>query len=545
MAVRFTSIGLEVVYSDPSALRVTAVGLEVVVPLVQPPPAVTAPSIDEVPAPTTGITITAPSVQQYAPVELYKFFWGNGSGAGSSQDGVGGTAPTSFWEDFESYNAPTEMDTAGWVYSAGDFVGVTRSIGSGNGGGAGVMLEVPAGTQLGHIGPTQYIDVPVPAYYDSSGVPIQYTIKADMKLDAGFTTDAHYWLYGVGVFNSPGGLGAATADFGPEPAVRTSNWQTLQVEDIARAGTTASPIVRVTVGWGFLGYFTTYHDATIQFDNVRVLAPGETDTPPITSGPGQPLVTQNWTTADVPIVYNGETYLPLIGHRTNLASGSGERTASEFDLSVPFDHPVAELAKQGVPRGPIGYTMFRLDRSDLTQAIVPSRGQITRHRIEGRWCILTLGNVGTLLNRKLPRMLTQRHCPHVFGGPFCQRALGPITYEGCQVTAAAGRIVVVEGASVHASANNNPTFFEEGVLTTTDGLLEFIENQSGDTLTLKAPVPGLDEGNTVTLQGGCKHTAQACDLHANIAHFGGEIGMPDRNPFSGTGLSSPGSGTEA
>lgn len=258
------------------------------------------------------------------------------------------------------------------------------------------------------------------------------------------------------------------------------------------------------------------------------------------------LLELNYTSADVEIEYEGSTYVPFIAHRTSFNSGSGERTASEIDLSVPFDHPVATLARQGVPRGPIGVTVYRLDRQDTTDgaAAIPLQGQITRIReTSDRWTVITIGNTGTLLTRKLPRMLTQRTCPHVLGGPFCQVDLSAFTHADLTVSSIAGRQVTVEGAAT--AGGSDTTYFQEGVLLTADGLREFIESQSGDTLTLKQVVPGLGLDDTVTLIAGCDHQARTCDTRfANIARFGGEIGIPDRNPWTGAGLIGPGSTVE-
>lgn len=255
-----------------------------------------------------------------------------------------------------------------------------------------------------------------------------------------------------------------------------------------------------------------------------------------------PLLTLNYTTADLPITYEGEVYTPFVGARSSLQLGTGESSAHEIDLWCPLDHPIATLAETGVPRGPIGVIVYRLDRQDLSDgsAALILQGQIIRHMYEGRKAVLTLGNLGTLLARKVPRMLAQRHCPHVLYGPFCQLSLAAHTHEGLSVTGVSGRVITVSGASAIALAQGNPTYFQEGVLVTADGLREFIVAQSGDNLTLKQILPGLDledltEGTTVTLLAGCTHTASACDLLGNIEHFGGEIGIK-RNPFTGAGL---------
>jgi uncharacterized phage protein (TIGR02218 family) len=254
-----------------------------------------------------------------------------------------------------------------------------------------------------------------------------------------------------------------------------------------------------------------------------------------------PLLELNYTSADVEITYQGDLYVPFIAHRTEFKSGSGERTASEIDLSLPFDHPVSTLCMGNPGMTPIGCIVYRLDRQDTTDgaAAIPLQGQVTRHRIEGRWCVITLGNVGTLLTRKLPRMLTQRTCPHVLGGPFCQLNLTAFTHTGLTVSAVSGRQVTVSGAN--AIAGTDVHYFQEGVLRTADGRSMFIEafdaGTVADQLTLKERLDGLEENDVVTLVAGCDHQATTCDTRfANIEKFGGETGMPDRNPFTGGGL---------
>jgi uncharacterized phage protein (TIGR02218 family) len=470
------------------------------------------------------------------PAELYRFYHGNGSVAGTSAGGVASSESSAAQETFEQY-ADTDAMLAVWSVDVQDFTDATVTLDPTGGvsGGQAIKIFVPSGIKGGFgLGPN--------ATRTFSGLEPNavYRLQCQLKYDATFPDDSNYLSFLMHVEGS-------NFDWLSDPEHPAAAWPftgqyaLLDYDDNGiewEIGTDGSGDAEFSFGWVHVVFGLVSLDHSIWIDNIRLTGPVEEEEPePDPEAVPEPLLTLNYTTADVPITYEGEEYTPFIGVRSPFRSGSGERTASEIELRLPFDHPVSTLCMGNPGQGPVGVTVLRLDRQDLADgaAAIPLQGQVTRHRIEGRWCVITLGNVGTLLTRKLPRILTQRHCPHVLGGPFCQVDLAAFTHADLVVASVEGRLVAVTGAE--AAGSGDDTYFQEGVLRTADGRSAFIEQQNGDVLTLKEAIAGLDESDIVTLVAGCDHQAVTCDTRfGNIAKFGGEVGMPDRNPFTGGGL---------
>ncbi len=67
-----------------------------------------------------------------------------------------------------------------------------------------------------------------------------------------------------------------------------------------------------------------------------------------------------------------------------------------------------------------------------------------------------------------------------------------------------------------------------------DGTLEqrFLEDQSGEVLTIFGLVTGLAVGDTIGLYPGCAHIPDICDeKFDNLANYGGFDKMPGKTPF--------------
>lgn len=257
---------------------------------------------------------------------------------------------------------------------------------------------------------------------------------------------------------------------------------------------------------------------------------------PSLEAPEDSSIALNYTSCDSTIVYDGDTYTPAVLHRSALTFGSGESKQAEVDLEVPYDHAIAQLASL-LGRAPVTCDILRVHRDTLTDAAIPRyQAQVLRTRFEGASCIVTLGNLQSLLARKVPAILTHRLCSNVFTGPLCRVSRAAFTLADAEVTAISGRQVTVTGAETFSDGDT--TYFVHGTLQTADGALMYLEAQAGDTVTLKQPLDALAVGDTVTLIAGCDKRATTCDTKfANIARHNGEPTMPDRNYWTGAGLS--------
>jgi uncharacterized phage protein (TIGR02218 family) len=481
--------------------------------------------------------------QQAAPVELYRLFWGNRSVAGNAasppdEDEAAGVV---FFDDF-NYDDAAAAEAAGWDLDPQDWgASTTFAIDAtgGQDGGTALKASVSEGIKPDILGPR--------IAYTVTGLnpTATYTVSTLFKFGAGFATDEPINL--ASYFPSFRGGSASRSLFltvDPEVEPYSSGvqyigqWGIIDHYNPIEGGllimSQPNEAGELLIEYEFhIVCCLVGHDMEMWLDKVRVtgppLAPPDPPPPPV----GTPLTELNYTTADVPIEYQGNTYIPMIGHRTPILSGSGERRACSVDLTLPRDHPISTFVRSG--RTPIGVEIYQLDRGDLEEAAVPLRGQVMHVEMDNSNCIITLGNLGTLLTRKLPMYWTQQACSQVLYGPRCRVSKAAFTHPGLVVTNVTGRRIDISGLA--AIVGDDTTYFVEGILKTADGRSGAIEEQGDGFIVVRRFVDGLEPDDIVTLIAGCSRTAFTCDERfSNIQNFGGEIGMKERNLWEGAGI---------
>lgn len=462
------------------------------------------------------MTYAATETSRYggAPLELYRFLIGGFAAipaAAPSTDSL-------FEDDFTGY-ADTAAMLAVWGFTVGQFPLATCVLNptGGEDGGPCMEITVPSGSQLGHTGgyATHAVGSLDPA--------TRYTLAARMHVGGpGFRSENDRGLYHIGAGQSGGSWD--TPDF------TLDTWQTLINIDIPRWSSATE--WRIQLGWFLLAYFTIYHDAIFRFDNIVLSGPGE-------AVPGVPAVDPTvvgYTSADVDVVFDSETYIRAQIVRSAFRTGTTETRGSEVEISLPRTHALVTLLA-GPPRPPVTVEIFRLHRNDLSvgASIKPWVGKAVGLRFEGPTAIVTFANERALQDRKIPRYLTAIPCQHDLYGPLCQTSrvlntVGPFTVSDID-----GRTVTVDGAGTAAAGRL--TGFPGGILKTPDSTLGLIEGAAGDVLTLKQALPTLEIGNEVMLTFGCDKRHQTCQHDfGNIEHYGGEVVMPLQSPGASAGL---------
>jgi hypothetical protein len=247
----------------------------------------------------------------------------------------------------------------------------------------------------------------------------------------------------------------------------------------------------------------------------------------------------HYTSADVPITYDGDEYLPAIIHRGPLDIGGIETTDSDLELRFPRDHEVAEWMKPGGDERPVTCTMFRLHRNDLTLAVTPLIARVVRARFEDLACVLTLAPLSLrVLERVVPRQRYSRGCNHVLYGSQCRASKALHTLVGASVTSISsdGINITVSGLTAHVAAAGVEDPLSGGYVVPLIGPSRGIVGFSGDVITLVAPIAGLLVGALVDVVEGCAHTETSCaDQFDNLERYGGFLGIPVRNPFTDDG----------
>jgi hypothetical protein len=265
------------------------------------------------------------------------------------------------------------------------------------------------------------------------------------------------------------------------------------------------------------------------------------------------LGTLYYTSADVPVAFEGNEYLPAILTRSELTSGGRETGDGDVDLTMARDHAVARCFHYGTPQLPVALTLYALHRDNLTADgdgtyTVTDEAEVrtllegamgTRPRFRGNACTLAFAPAETLVDRTVPRYTCSRACPWLlYDVHTCKVNRATFALTGVTVDAVSGRVVTVPGLA--AWAGSDAFKAKHGVLIPPSGAQETITDVdlTAETVTLLNVIPGLAPGDVVDILAGCDQLIGTCRTRFdNVVNFGGWPDMPVRNPWTGGGLS--------
>lgn len=232
-----------------------------------------------------------------------------------------------------------------------------------------------------------------------------------------------------------------------------------------------------------------------------------------------------YTSADVPIVYQTETYEPYPLKRGPFRQ-TAELAKTGLEIKTPRDTPfVADMVASPL-LDVVMLTIYRKHRSDAE--VLPFwRGRVEGVRFEGGESIISCKPLGTALKRIGLRRPAQRQCPHAL-------------YDvGCNLTEAVyaetGSLLSHTGAAVTSGVfAGHPDGWWVGGKIDFSGARRFIVGHVSDTITLTGAVPGLAQNAAFIVYPGCDHLPATCNSKfGNILNYGGAPGFPIKNPFSG------------
>lgn len=250
---------------------------------------------------------------------------------------------------------------------------------------------------------------------------------------------------------------------------------------------------------------------------------------------GSTTITDRLTSADRPFVFQGETFLPAMLHRTALHKGSGETSASELTVTAPRAMDLVQqfFAVDGTPSAILSLRLIRVESSDPTTYAVAFIGEAVKGDFSGASIEILCLSPEAKMKKKIPSILNQKECPWFTYDQDCRVDPGTFAMTDAEVLDidATGKIITIDGLS--AFYGTDTTYFVNGVLIRTDGSRAYIESQVGETIVLQDPMPSLIVGDLVTLVAGDDFTMNTCASRFNNAiRFGGTmVGMATKNPF--------------
>lgn len=259
---------------------------------------------------------------------------------------------------------------------------------------------------------------------------------------------------------------------------------------------------------------------------------------------GAKVFTYTWTrgskfyryaAADQDVVLDFQRFIGLgsISHGT--IEQSGDPIRSSLEVTVPTDHPVADLYRVTPPVDTVVLTIHAHHVGEEGDRRPVWQGRITGVRWDlpdGR-ARVTHDPTYTSLRRTGLRRNYQALCPLVWGGKRCG-----VNREAFAVTAP---VLEVNGLAltIPEAAAQADGWYTGGMLVyeIESGVFErrFIRAQVGSMVTLTAFPMGLAGGMPVKLYPGDDHTADTCaGKFGNIDNYGGFLYFPDKNPFGGS-----------
>lgn len=244
----------------------------------------------------------------------------------------------------------------------------------------------------------------------------------------------------------------------------------------------------------------------------------------------------NYAEADESITFMDEVYAPAVFSRTPFRSGDGESN-EEVELSMPRDHPLAQLFHQGMPVAAVTATCYRVHRQDALASVsftVPFIGQVAQARIKGSTCTFLLQTMRGLLDRKRPSMLVTGKCSNMLYDRQCQIDPNLHAYPAT-VVSITGFTIELDG--IPTPGDIDPLRFTFGFFVAPSGQRLFIAEQSaGIVQVLDAPIH-LEVDDEVTVYEGCDRTPEVCHTRfSNVQHMNARALMPNRNAFGPTGM---------
>jgi hypothetical protein len=228
---------------------------------------------------------------------------------------------------------------------------------------------------------------------------------------------------------------------------------------------------------------------------------------------------------DAPVTYLGNNFVPATISRSE-SEQSNEVVSGQLKITLPGNHPLAQLLLPYLPTSPIAITIFGSHYSD-TETVVLFTGTVASARFTDQ-CELTCNSSQYLLQQKIPVQLYQAPCAHIFGDAGCGISLIDHTYTG-EISAidSTGTVITVpDFASL-------PDPLLAGYMRRGNDV-RMIVAQVGDQITLLSAISGLQVGDSVLGVAGCQLTFAACDSYKNTFNFLGWDLIPEINPFDGS-----------
>lgn len=238
-----------------------------------------------------------------------------------------------------------------------------------------------------------------------------------------------------------------------------------------------------------------------------------------------------YTSADVPVTLNGETYEPIPTSRQSIRAGTQADDNLALEIALPYNVDVVQDYAYAESPPSLVLELYRVHRgtSYATDWVLLWKGRVTSFNVDGRVAKLRIPSIfSSALQGNVPNAFYQNPCNHVLYDGRCGLSRSLFT----QLTT-----VIVAGQTAFEVADDGfpDDYLQAGeAVITRSGERRMILSNVVNVIQITYPFVDLRLGDEVELVAGCDHSWTTCKTKFNNgARYGGHPHLPADNPFQG------------
>ena len=243
--------------------------------------------------------------------------------------------------------------------------------------------------------------------------------------------------------------------------------------------------------------------------------------------------TYRYTDGESPIVYLGETYVPIPIQR-GATSNSGTLDNTTLDVTMPHTANLPQLFRIYPPGHTVGLTILQGQVGDPdNQFVAVWVGRVISVSFEGIEAKVSAEPIVTSFRRSGLRRNYQYQCPHALFGPQCGASKAAAT-TNTSTFAVTGRSVTLDMLLSDASKYvGGMVEWETASGRTEARTILSTSVDTGRSVVFLTGLPmGVSAGTALRVIRGCRHTLPACEAdHNNAIRYGGHPWIPTKNPI--------------
>ncbi len=239
---------------------------------------------------------------------------------------------------------------------------------------------------------------------------------------------------------------------------------------------------------------------------------------------------QTWrlTSADIDLTLDGDTYTSIALSRSEI-SDDQEQRRGKVNVMIDPNHEIAGLFVAYMPSTPLFLTIRRNHDGEADAAVVVIfNGRVNQAIFGDPLTLLCVPDTDDL-KKQIPAGTFQTQCNHILYDKGCKIDPEDFKRSATILTVSADGLTLTADAFGDETAN----WFQNGYIQ--KGLQRrMILTHSGDTVTLIAPLNGLQAGDAIFAFAGCDRdfNGDCVNKFDNATNYQGFKWVPNRNPFS-------------